>query len=100
LPENKGELGSECADSVVRRDRIGGTGVEQDSPHSEEVGMSGDAGGWLWLFIDVVLVALLAAGLIYGTMMWRKWRKHPVRAAEREQKTRELFRDGAENRPK
>jgi hypothetical protein len=55
-----------------------------------------DAGGALWLFIDVVLVAALAAGLIYGLLMWRRWKQRPTHVAEREQKTRELFRNKAE----
>ena len=59
-----------------------------------------DAGGWLWLIIDVVLVAILAAALIYGSVMWRRWRQNPTQAIEREQRTRELFRENAENRSK
>jgi hypothetical protein len=50
-----------------------------------------DAGGSLWLFIDVGLVVVLAAGLIYGMVMWRRWRQHPEAAAKRDEKTRELF---------
>lgn len=34
--------------------------------------MSGEAGGWMWLLMDVVLVAILAAALIYGIVAWRK----------------------------
>jgi hypothetical protein len=34
--------------------------------------MSTDAGGWLWFAIDVGMVAVLAAVLIYGSMMWRR----------------------------
>jgi len=33
--------------------------------------MNNDAGGWLWLFIDVILTVLLLGGLIYGTIQWR-----------------------------
>jgi hypothetical protein len=51
-----------------------------------------DSGGWLWLLIDVVLVALLAAGLIYGTVMWR----HRRRNGRRDEATKELYRRGAE----
>lgn len=57
-----------------------------------------DAGGWLWLVIDVGLVALLGAALIYGSVMWRRWRQHPTHVAEREQKTRELFRNDTNGR--
>jgi flagellar basal body-associated protein FliL len=60
--------------------------------------MSGDASGWLWIVIDVVMVAILAAGLIYGMAKWRRWKQNPTQAAEREQKTRELFRNNPETR--
>ena len=52
-----------------------------------------DAGGSLWLFIDVLLVVVLAGALIYGMVMWRRWKNHPRAAAAREQKTKELFRN-------
>ena len=31
--------------------------------------MDSDAGGWLWLVIDVAFVALFAAGLLYGVVI-------------------------------
>ena len=45
-----------------------------------------DAGGPLWLFIDVLLVAVLAGALIYGMVMWRRWKTihaQPRRAIKR-----------------
>jgi len=51
-----------------------------------------DTGGWLWLLVDVILVGLLAAGLIYGTIAWRNRR----RSALTEQAARDLYRGGAE----
>jgi len=36
-----------------------------------------DAGGWLWLIIDVGLVAILGAVLAYGVMHYRNWRGGP-----------------------
>ncbi|HEX2493308.1 MAG TPA: hypothetical protein VHK24_05995 [Steroidobacter sp.] len=36
--------------------------------------MDSDPGGWLWLVIDVAMVAALAIALIYGTMLWRQRR--------------------------
>jgi hypothetical protein len=36
--------------------------------------MDSDASGWLWLIIDTGMVAVLAAVLIYGSMMWRRRR--------------------------
>lgn len=53
--------------------------------------MNLEMGGWLWLFIDVVLVLALAGGLIYGTVQWRKWRRHPVKTEERDRATREAY---------
>jgi hypothetical protein len=47
-----------------------------------------EAGGWLWLLIDVVFVALLAIGLIYGTIMWRNRRRNPAVEAVRDEATR------------
>ena len=52
-----------------------------------------DAGGPLWLFIDVLLVVVLAGALIYGMVMWRRWKNRPRAAAARDQKTKELFRN-------
>ncbi|MFN3656071.1 MAG: hypothetical protein ACK4UO_02310 [Pseudolabrys sp.] len=53
--------------------------------------MISDFGGWLWLFIDVALVAALGGALIYGIMRWRQWKRHPVAAEERDRATREAF---------
>ncbi len=53
--------------------------------------MPDEIGGWLWAFIDIVLVVALGGALAYGTLMWRKWRQHPDKAAERDRKTRELY---------
>jgi hypothetical protein len=50
-----------------------------------------DYGGWMWLFIDVILVAILAASLIYGIGMWRQ--RHRNRATEqvRDEATDRLY---------
>jgi hypothetical protein len=56
--------------------------------------MSEGVSGYLWFAIDVAMVAALAAGIIYGMIQWRRWRQHPVAAKTRDEKTRELFRDG------
>ena len=53
--------------------------------------METEIGGWLWGFIDVILVAILAGGLIYATVMWRRRKLDPAQTEERERKTRELF---------
>ena len=36
--------------------------------------MDSDASGWLWLVIDVLMVAVLGIALVYGTMLWRQRR--------------------------
>ncbi len=59
--------------------------------------MDSDAGGWLWLMIDVILVGALAFGLIWGTVMWRMRRRNPALEAAREQATKRLYRRAAEN---
>ena len=50
--------------------------------------MDSDAGGWLWLVIDVVFVLVLAGALIYGTTMWKR----------RKNRTLERVRDDATDR--
>jgi hypothetical protein len=57
--------------------------------------MSGGISGQLWFIIDVLFVVALAGALIYGMVRWRQWRNHPTAAAEREAKTRELFKEGS-----
>jgi hypothetical protein len=53
--------------------------------------MNSDAGGWLWLAIDVLFVAVFAAGLIYGIAMWHKRRGSRALQRESEQATRDLY---------
>lgn len=53
--------------------------------------MSGEAGGWMWLLIDVVLVAILAAALAYGVLVWRK-RRSPAADRMRDEATDRLYR--------
>lgn len=52
--------------------------------------MSGEAGGWMWLVLDVLAVAVLAAALAYGVMVWRK-RRSPVSEAARDRATENLY---------
>jgi hypothetical protein len=54
--------------------------------------MEHDAGGGLWLIIDVIAVAILAAAMIYGTMQWHKRRKSRALEQHRDEATQELFR--------
>ncbi|HVZ53095.1 MAG TPA: hypothetical protein VG986_14085 [Pseudolabrys sp.] len=53
--------------------------------------MNHEIGGWLWLVIDVVMVAVLGGALIYGTMRWRAWKRRPDASEQRDRATRELF---------
>jgi hypothetical protein len=55
------------------------------------VTMNSDAGGWLWLAIDVAFVALLAAALIYGITMWRNRSRSPAVEQRRDDATRRLY---------
>jgi flagellar basal body-associated protein FliL len=52
--------------------------------------MDSDASGWLWLMIDVAMVALLAIALIYGTMLWRQRRSRALQQAS-ERATAQLY---------
>ena len=49
-------------------------------------------GGWLWLVIDVAMVALLGAALIYGTAKWRQRRRDHARQQLRDRETRRMYR--------
>ncbi len=53
--------------------------------------MDSDVGGWLWLVIDVVFVAVLIAALIYGTVMWRTRRNGRALEQASEQATKTLY---------
>ena len=53
--------------------------------------MNDDAGGWLWLLINVGFVMVLAGALIYGVFMWRSRSRNPAVERRREEATRRLF---------
>jgi hypothetical protein len=53
--------------------------------------MDGDAGGWMWLLIDVAFVVVLGAALVYGIVQWRNRPKSPAVEERRDQATRRLF---------
>jgi hypothetical protein len=40
--------------------------------------MDSDASGWLWLVIDVLMVAVLGVALLYGSMLWRRRRSRAL----------------------
>ena len=56
-----------------------------------------DAGGWLWLVIDVIFVLALAFALVYGIMQWRARRRSPLHEQATEEATRRLYERSAEN---
>jgi hypothetical protein len=53
-----------------------------------------EGGGWLWLIIDVVAVAILAGAIIYGTVMWRQHRKSRAERQIQDEVVRENYRRG------
>jgi hypothetical protein len=57
--------------------------------------MDDNGGGWMWFVVDVIFVAVLAFGMIYGTVMWRSRGKAGVSDRTREQATAENYRDEA-----
>jgi anti-sigma-K factor RskA len=57
----------------------------------EEVVMSGEAGGWMWILVNVGAVAVLGAALAYGVWTW-KARRSPAVERLRRRKTEELHR--------
>jgi hypothetical protein len=50
-----------------------------------------DYGGWMWFLIDVVMVAILAAALIYGIAMWRRRRRDRTTQQVRDETTERLY---------
>jgi hypothetical protein len=56
----------------------------------QETYMNDDASGWLWLIINVGLVLILGAALLYGVNQYR----HRNRRLDplRDKKTRDLYR--------
>lgn len=58
-----------------------------------------DAGGWMWLIIDVVLVGALGIGIAYGIMAWRRRRTGPVTEAIRDEATHRAYEQNPSNRP-
>ena len=53
-----------------------------------------DYGGWMWLVIDVVMVAALAAALLYGIGMWRKRHRDRTTQEVRDEATERLYHKG------
>jgi len=62
--------------------------------------MSGEAGGWMWLLVDVGAVVLLALALLYGLSVWRKRQSSAIERL-RDRKTQDLHKqhDPDENAP-
>jgi uncharacterized iron-regulated membrane protein len=58
-----------------------------------------DTGGWLWLVIDVILVAALAIGIAYGILAWRRRRKDPTMENVRDAATHRAYENNEANRP-
>lgn len=54
--------------------------------------MASDYSGWLWLAVDVILVLLLAAAIVYGTMMWRRRYRDRTTERVRDEATDRLYR--------
>ena len=50
-----------------------------------------DYGAWMWFLIDVVLVAILAAALIYGIGMWRRRPRNSTTQEIRDEATDRLY---------
>ena len=58
-----------------------------------------DAGGWLWLLIDVIFVGALGIGIAYGIMAYRRRRKDPGMQSLRDAATRRAYEPNDANRP-
>jgi hypothetical protein len=53
-----------------------------------------DYGGWMWLLVDVIFLAILAAALIYGIGMWRNRHRDPATKEVRDEATERLYHKG------
>jgi hypothetical protein len=59
-----------------------------------------DLGGSLWALITIGFVVVLAAGLAYGTFMWRRAPRDPLTMARKDAATRRNYsEDAVEERP-
>jgi hypothetical protein len=50
-----------------------------------------DYGGWMWFLIDVVLVVILGAALIYGIGMWHRRPRNSATQEIRDEATDRLY---------
>jgi hypothetical protein len=55
--------------------------------------MANDIGGWLWLFIDVILLAILGAALVYAVVMWSRRRTDSATRAASDAATERVYRE-------
>jgi len=62
--------------------------------------MDSDASGWLWLVIDVLMVAGLGVALLYGSMLWRRRRRSRALEKVSERATAQLYEREAERERK
>ena len=60
---------------------------------------AGDAGGWMWFLIDVILVGALGIGIAYGIMAWRRRIRDPDLENARDAGTRRAYEPNDANRP-
>lgn len=58
--------------------------------------MANDIGGLLWLFIDVILLAILGGALVYAVIMWSRRRTDPAARAARDSATERVYREAEE----
>src|SRR5438067_1991997 len=63
----------------------------ETSRRQEELVMGQDQGGTMWLIIDVIFVAVLAIGLIYGISMARRRRRNAATEHVRRGDIRPIF---------
>jgi hypothetical protein len=52
-----------------------------------------DLGAFLWVVIDVVFVAALAAALVYGVLQWRRRRQDGIAKEAEEKAVDRAYRD-------
>lgn len=52
-----------------------------------------DIGGYLWLVIDVIFVAALAAAILWATHQWRQRRRDSTASKAEEEAVERVYRE-------
>ena len=60
--------------------------------------MTTETSGWLWMFMDVILLAILGVALVYAVIMWSRRRTGPAARRQADAATERVYRETDEQR--